>query len=132
MEPRSPAWPFPFVPQDWEYTPTDELTQLRKRVEALEARLTQNSTTSHRLPSSDSPSKKPRQRPASATPRKAGGKPGHRGHRQALLPLTSVQELSPEQCPCENTTFTLTTPYHTHQVLELPPITMEVTHWVLH
>jgi transposase len=23
-------------------------------------------------------------------------------------------------------------PYHTHQVLELPPIAMEVTHWVLH
>ena len=141
-EPRSTAWPFSFVPQDWEQTPTavqayvhtlhDELTQLRARVEVLEARLTQHSTTSHRPPSSDSPSKKPRQRPASATPRKAGGKPGHRGHRQALLPLTSVQELSPEQCPCENTTFTLTTPYHTHQVLELPPITMEVTHWVLH
>jgi transposase len=29
-------------------------------------------------------------------------------------------------------TFALTTPYHTHQVLELPPITMDVTHWVLH
>jgi len=26
----------------------------------------------------------------------------------------------------------LTTPYHTHQVLELPPIAMEVTHWILH
>jgi transposase len=26
----------------------------------------------------------------------------------------------------------MTTPYQTHQVLELPPIAMEVTHWVLH
>jgi transposase len=26
----------------------------------------------------------------------------------------------------------LSRPYHTHQVLELPPIAMEVTHWVLH
>ena len=61
------------MPQDWEHTPAavqayvhtlqDELTQLRTRVEALEARLTQNSTTSHRPPSSDSPFKKPRQRP---------------------------------------------------------------------
>jgi transposase len=68
-----PDWPLPFVPQDWEHTPAavqayvhtlqDELTQLRARVEALEARLTQNSTTSHRPPSSDLPSKKPRQRP---------------------------------------------------------------------
>ena len=30
------------------------------------------------------------------------------------------------------TTFALTTPYHTHQVLELPPIALEVTHWALH
>ena len=55
------------MPQDWEHTPAavqayvhtlqDELTQLRTRVEALEARLTQNSTTSHRPPSSDSPFK---------------------------------------------------------------------------
>jgi Family of unknown function (DUF6444) len=67
------AWPFPCVPQDWERTPTavkayvhslhDELTQLRARVEALEARLTQNATTSSRPPSSDSPYKKPRPRP---------------------------------------------------------------------
>ena len=118
MEPMSTAWPWPFAPQDWEHTPTavqayvhtlqDELTQLRARVEALEARLTQNSTTSHRPPSSDSPYKKPRQRTASTTPRKAGGKPGHPGHRQALLPPTTIQELLPERCSCGSTTFTLT------------------------
>jgi hypothetical protein len=99
MEPQSvphnTVWSFPFTPQDWEHTPTavqayvrtlhEELTQLRARVEALEARLTQNSTTSHRPPSSDSPYQKPRQR-STTTPRKAGGKPGHPGHRQALLP----------------------------------------------
>jgi hypothetical protein len=28
--------------------------------------------------------------------------------------------------------LTLLRPYYTHQVLELPPIEMEVTHWVLH
>ena len=109
-----PGWPLPFVPQDWEHTPAavqayvhilqDELTQLRARVEALEARLTQNSTTSHRPPSSDSPYKKPHQRPTT-TPRKAGGKPGHPGHRQALLPPTTVHELRPERCPSGNTTF---------------------------
>jgi transposase len=136
------GWPFPFTPQDWEATPSavqaylrtmhDELGQLQARVETLEARLTQNSTTSHRPPSSDSPYKKPRQRPTATTPRKAGGKPGHPGHGQALLPPTTVHELRPERCPCGNTTFALTRPYHTHQVLELPPITMEVTHWVLH
>jgi transposase len=142
-ESANPGWPFPFVPQDWEHTPAavqayvhtlqDELTQLRERVEALEARLTQNSTTSHRPPSSDSPYQKPRQRTTTATSsRKAGGQPGHPGHRQMLLPPTTVQEVRPERCACGSTTFALTTPYHTHQVIELPPIAMDVTHWVLH
>jgi transposase len=139
-ESATPGWPCPFVPQDWEHTPAavqayghtlqDALTQLRERVEALEARLTKNSTPSHRPPSSDSPYKKPRQR-TTTTPRKAGGKPGHPGHRQALLPPTTVQELRPERCRCGNTTFALTRPYHTQQVLALPPIAMEVTPWVL-
>src|SRR5262244_1566955 len=146
MEPRSeptnPLWSFPFTPQDWEQTPpavqayvrtlSDEVAQLHDRVETLEARLTQNSTTSSKPPSSDSPYKKPQRHAPSTTPRKAGGKPGHPGHRQVLLPPTTVQELHPERCTCGNTTFALTTPYHTHQVIELPAIAMEVTHWVLH
>ena len=63
---------------------------------------------------------------------KQGGNPGYPGHRQVLLPPTTVKELRPERCPSGSTTFTLTTPYHTHQVIELPPIAMEVTHWMLH
>src|SRR5215510_1074905 len=107
-EPLSMAWPFPFVPQDWEHTPAavqayvhtlhDELTQLRARVEALEARLPQHAMPSHRPPSSDSPYKKPRHR--TTTPRKAGGQPGHPGHRQALLLPTTVHELRPERGTC--------------------------------
>jgi len=70
--PANPVWPFPFGPQDWEHTPPavrtyvhtlhDELVRLRERVEALEARLRANSTTSHRPPSSNSPYQKSRQR----------------------------------------------------------------------
>src|SRR5262245_37215256 len=142
MESISTAWPLPFRPQDWEQTPTavqayvrtlqDELTRLRVRVDALEARLQQNSTTSHRPPSSDNPYTKPRQRSTSATPRKAGGQPGHAGHRQVLLPPTTVHEVRPERCRCGNTTFAAIKPYYTHQVLELPPIELEVRHFVLH
>src|SRR5262249_54593251 len=141
-EPRHTAWPFPFVPQDWEHTPAavqayvhtlqDELTRLREHMEALEARLKANSTTSHRPSSSDSPYKKPRSRTMASTPRKAGGKPGHAGHRQVLLPPTVVHDLRPERCPCGNTTFAAMRPYYTHQVLELPPIELEVRHFVLH
>src|SRR5215471_7724954 len=141
-ESANPNWPFPFMPQDWEHTPAavqayvhtlhHELTQLRERVGALEARLHTNSTTSHRPPASDSPYTKPRQRATTTPRRKAGGKPGHPGHRQVLLAPTTVQELRPARCACGHTTFALTTPYHTHQVLELPPLTIDVTHWVLH
>src|SRR5262249_38098546 len=141
-EPTHTVWPFPFPPRDWEQTPLvvqayvrtlrDEVAQLQDRVETLETRLQQNSTTSSRPPSSDSPYKKPRLRTTAATPRKAGGKPGHAGHRQVLLPPTAVHDLRPERCPCGNTTFTMMRPYYTHQVLELPPIELEVQHFVLH
>src|SRR5499433_2010743 len=145
MDPRSeaapPNWPFPFTPQDWAQTPPavqaylhtvqDALQQLQERVATLEARLTQNAMTSSRPPSSDSPYKKPRRR--STTPaRKAGGKPGHPGHHQVLLSPTTVHEVRPEGCGGGNTTLSLLRPYYTHQVLALPPIAMEVTHWVLH
>jgi transposase len=141
-EPHNTVWPFPFPAQDWAQTPLavqayvhtlrNEVAQLHDRVEILEARLTQNSTTSSRPPSSDSPYKKPRLHTTTATPRKAGGKPGHPGHRQVLLPPTTVREVRPERCACGNTTLTLVRPYYTHQVLELPPIALDVTHWVLH
>src|ERR671926_607163 len=116
-DPTNPLWPFPFTPQDWAQTPLavqayvrtlhNEVAKLHDRVETLETRLQQNSTTSSRPPSSDSPYKKPRLRATAATPRKAGGKPGHPGHRQMLLPPTTVQELRPGRCPCGKTTFAL-------------------------
>src|SRR5262249_50136265 len=140
-ERMSTAWPFPFTPQDWAQTPLavqayvrtlrDEVAQLHDRVQTLEARLTQNSTTSSKPPSADSPFKTPRRHTTSTTPRKAGGKPGHPGHYQGLLAPTSVLEVRPAPCVCGNTEFPVTSPYYTHQVIELPPITMEVTHWVL-
>jgi transposase len=142
LEPTSTVWPYPFTEQDWEQTPPavqaylhtlrDEMGQLQERVANLEARLNQNSTTSSRPPSSDSPYKKPRRRTGSKGSRKGGGKAGHAGHRQVLLSPTTVADLLPEPCECGNAEFALVSPYYTHQVLELPPIEMEVTHWVLH
>jgi len=112
-------------------TVRDELGQLHDRVETLEARLKQNSTTSSQPPSTDSPYKKRRRRTMTTPPRQAGGKPGHQGHRQGFLAPTRVVEVRPEPCVCGNTAFSGTSPYYTHQVIELPPIAMEVTHWVL-
>jgi hypothetical protein len=140
---NSTGWPFPFPEADWEQTPPavqaylhtlrHEMGQLQDQVESLQARLNQDSTNSSRPPSSDSPYQKPRRRTgASPRPRKGGGKPGHPGHRQVLLALTSVEDLLPEVCACGSGEFGLMSPYYTHQVIELPRIEMEVSHWVLH
>src|SRR5262249_8011879 len=122
-------------PADWQQTPPSVQTlvvTLLQRLEAIEARLKQDSTTSHRPPSADSPYTKVR-KPSGASPRrKAGGQPGHPGHRQALLVPTDVQVLTPHQCACGHTALAVTRPYHTHQVIELPAIQMDVIHFVLH
>jgi transposase len=118
---------FPFTEHDWAQTPPvvqayvstlhDEMNQLQEQVERLQARLNQDSTTSSRPPSSDSPYKKPRRRTGSSpSTRKGGGKPGHPGHRQVLLAPTTVEELVPESCACGSGEFGLVSPYYTHQV----------------
>lgn len=120
---------------DWQHTPPSVQTlvlTLLQRLEAVEARLKQDSTTSHRPPSADSPYKKARKPSGNSPPRKAGGQPGHPGHRQSLLAPTATRVLTPQQCACGNTAWALTRPYHTHQVIELPVIQMDVTHFVLH
>ena len=74
-EPNSPVWPFSFPPQNLAQTPPavqvslhtvrDALGQLQDRVETLEARLKQHSTTASQPPSSDAPSKQTRRHTAS-------------------------------------------------------------------
>ncbi len=97
MELRSEVTPtvrsFSFMEQDWAQTPLAvpadvsalqvemrclhaEMGRLHKRVETLEARLKQHSTTSSKPPSSDAPYQKPRRRTGSKGSRKGGGKPG--------------------------------------------------------
>ena len=110
-ESGSTGWSFPFTEQDGDQTPPavqaylhtlhHELGQLHECIEGLEARLKQDSTTSSKPPSSDSPYKKPRRRTGSSPrTRKGGGKAGHRGHRQVLLAPTSVEDVMPEGCGC--------------------------------
>lgn len=121
-------------PADWQQTPPSVRTlvlTLLKRLEAVEARLAQDSTTSQRPPSTDSPYTKARKPPGDAPRRKAGGQPGHPGHRQALLVPTETRVLTPHQCACGHTALTGARSYHTHQVIELPAIQMDVLHLVL-
>jgi transposase len=106
------------------------IQQQAGRIAALEARVSQKSNNSDRPPSSDPLYEK---RPArSGSQGKPGAKPGHLGHRQALLAPTEVIEVTPEACACGQREFPATTPYYTHQVIELPEIQMAVTHVTLH
>ena len=121
-------------PADWQQTPPSVqalVLALLQRLDALEARLHQDSTTSQRPPSSDAPYKKGRKASGTLPRRKAAGQPGHPGHRQSLMAPTDVCVLTPPQCPCGNTAWAETRPYHTHQVIEFPAIQMAVTHFVL-
>ena len=114
-EPHNTVWPFPFTPQDWEQTPLavqayvrtlrDEVAQLHDACGDLEARLTQNSTTSSRPPSSDSPYKKPRRRSTSTTPRKAGGNRAIRAIARGSWRPRRSRRCRPEPCACGNTAF---------------------------
>ena len=124
--------------EDWQKTPPnirrlviyllEEIARLTKRIEELEAKLNQRSDTSHRPPSTDSPFTKRKRKKK----RKAGGKKGHQGCRQAMLAPTDTVDLKPERCSCGNTEFPEIEPYHTHQRIELPEIRMEVIHYVLY
>jgi transposase len=106
------------------------IQQQAGRIAALEARLSQNSSNSDRPPSSDPPyANQPVRSGGQGRP---GAKPGHPGHRQALLAPTEVLDVKPEACGCGQREFPETQPYYTHQVIELPEIQMVVKHFVLH
>ena len=109
--------------EDWQQTPRSVqlgVLTLLKRLETLEARLKQNSSNSSRPPSTDTPSTKRQRRRPAAERRKPRGKHGHPGHLQVLLEPTATISLFPEGCACGHREVVALTPYHTHQVLELP------------
>ena len=135
----STTWSFPFSRDEWEQTPPavrdhmvtlqQHLNHLQKQVDALESRLNQTSKTSNKPPSSDSPFTKPKPRTFA---RKRGAQKGHTGSGPTLWSATEVRQVYPAPCACGALAVEAAMPYHTHQVVELPPIAMEVTHFVLH
>jgi transposase len=108
----------------------ERIRTLEARLAELEARVQQRSHNSDRPPSSDPPYE---QRPTRAGSRgKPGARPGHPGHRQALLAPTEVIEIKPSACVCGQTACLDTSPYYTHQVIALPAIQMIVRPFVLY
>lgn len=120
---------------DWQQTPVSVCLVVRTlltRLEALEARLHQDSSNSSRPPSTDTPATKRQRRMNAADRRKPGAKPGHPRHPQQLLEPTVTMALFPEACSCGQPSFADMMPYYTHQAIELPVIVPEVTHWLLY
>lgn len=102
---------------------------LETEVSQLRVRLDQNSSNSNKPPSSDSPYQENTPKPSK---RKSGGRKGHKGHRQQLMPPTKTEVIHPGPCTCGCRTFTALRPYHTHQHIELPEIVMTVIHFILY
>ena len=129
---------FPFSEEDWANTPASvqefvlylvsSHAALEKRIEELEKRLNKNSSNSNKPPSSDNPfEEKPKRKKSKSKKKKR-----RKGFGQKMLEPTEVKNMVPEACICGNTHFDNTNPYYTHQVIELPEIKMEVTHFILH
>jgi transposase len=105
-----------------------QLRTLEARPAVLEARVQRHSANSDRPPSADPPWVKP---PTSRAPKGTpGARPGHLGHRQALLEPTEVIEIQPPACGCGQTAFPDARPYSTYQVIEWPDMPMTVPHVV--
>ena len=102
---------------------------LEAEVSQLRTRLGQDSSNSNKPPSSDSPYQETTPKPDKGKP---GGRKGHKGHRQQLMPPTRTEVIHPGPCTCGCGTFTALQPYHTHQHIELPEIVMTVIHFILY
>lgn len=107
------------------------LLELKAVVAELTARLNQDSTNSHKPPSSDKKKRRPR-RNRRKTGGKAGAKKGHKGHNRDLVPpeqLTSQTPCFPEACGGCGAALSPEQKHgapRPHQFFELPPIEMEV------
>ena len=134
-------WAFPFCQMAWEITPPavqdyirnlqKRVDQLQNQVETLQGRLGKTSQTSSKPPSSDSPFKKPKRKPRQSG-RKRGARKGHPGTGPTLLSPTEVHLIEPGPCACGHGQLVSMEPYYTHQVIELPPIEMDIDHFILH
>src|SRR5947208_4178542 len=104
----------PLPPQIWEALPPEaqaavfalvgrlehQITELKRQVRDLKARLDQNSTNSSRPPSTD-PIGVKRKPPEPPSKKRRGGQKGHPRRMRALVPperVASVTDCKPTQC----------------------------------
>jgi transposase len=120
----------------------EENRRLVRRVEALEARLKQDSRNSSRPPSSDPPQIRYNRPPKPPSGKKPGGQPGHEGTTREFMASSKVDkilELWPEECGgCrrkfgrrDRRKLTLRQARR-HQVTEIPEPKPETTEYRMH
>lgn len=101
----------------------------------LKRRLDQDSSNSHKPPSSDPPQRPPREKRERGE-RKPGGQPGHEGHARALLPpeqVDNIHEHKPSACKGCGRKLRGSDPSPLrHQVTEVPPVEPTVDEHRLH
>jgi transposase len=145
----TPTWPFPFSRQEWSQTPEavqdylstlhqrvhdleQQYQQLQQQIDTLHGRVEKDSTTSSKPPASDSPFTKPARPTRRPSSGKRGAKKGHPGSGPVLMEPTEVHAVYPTPCACGHPEREAPQLYHTHQVIELPPIALQVSHFLLH
>jgi transposase len=105
-----------------------DILDLKKRIKALEDRLSQNSSNSSKPPSTDWFKKKINLR--KKTGRSPGGQKGHRGHNLKMVDHPdSINVISISSCSGCGRSLKEIEPdgYKKRQVFDLPPIEIEVT-----
>jgi transposase len=112
-----------------------EVDRIRGDNEELRARLNRNSSNSSNPPSSDSPAQRQARPGKPSSGKKRGGQPGHKGsRRQILAPTKPPVDCYPPSCRrCGKDLPRRPDPDPLrHQVVELPPISPEISEWRLH
>ena len=112
-------------------TAMERIAQLEAEVSALKAKLAENSSNSHKPPSSDPPeSERPKKEPSGLKP---GGQPGHPKHERRFLPPDRAVVLKPESCAhCHHALHGDDAKPERHQVVEIPRVKADVTDYWLH
>ncbi len=139
--------------EDWERTPIAVkklVVQLSQKIEQLEQQLKELQKSNQELtekvnslfqeltprpPSSDLPQVE-KKKTKKTRGKKRGGQPGHQGHRRELYPIEECEKVTdyyPTRCKCcgEELFGEDKTPYR-HQVVEIPPIKLQIEEHRLH
>ena len=111
------------------------IVAVEAEVAALKEQLQQNSQNSSRPPSTDGPQVK-RTPPRAPSGRKRGAQPGHPRYERSRVPLAQVSEViacKPPQCRRCGEALRGSDPQPLrHQVVEVPPVVVEVREYQLH